>query len=173
MAIVVALARMDGDIDDEAASVKALKAPAARDMSRAERRRRGAPVQIESPSQPERRWLPATVLALTGFASLMFEITWTRVLSLTRNRSDNAFAATLAVLIGGMASAPQSGHGWPAALVVPPCGSRWSWRRPPPRRVGPVRLPGAKCRFASPKKSPARPRRSTCCSAEARCSWRR
>ena len=52
---------------------------------------------------PAPSWLAAVVLGLTGLASLMFEIAWTRVLSLTIGPTIYAFSATLAVLIGGMA----------------------------------------------------------------------
>lgn len=51
----------------------------------------------------ERRWLPAVVLGLSGFATLIYEIGWTRVLSLTVGPTTYAFATTVTVLIGGLA----------------------------------------------------------------------
>jgi spermidine synthase len=49
------------------------------------------------------RWLAAGVLGVTGFASLMHEIVWTRILSLLLGPTVYAFAATLAAVIGGVA----------------------------------------------------------------------
>ena len=48
-------------------------------------------------------WLAAGVLGLTGFASLMHEIVWTRILALVLGPTIYAFAATVAVVIGGVA----------------------------------------------------------------------
>lgn len=47
--------------------------------------------------------LAAAVLGLTGFATLTYEIAWTRVFSLTAGPSTYAFAATLAAVIIGLA----------------------------------------------------------------------
>lgn len=52
---------------------------------------------------PEARWLAAVVLGLSGFATLMYEIAWTRVFSLIIGPTTYAIAATLAVLIAGLA----------------------------------------------------------------------
>lgn len=52
---------------------------------------------------PERRWLAAAVLGLTGFATFVYEIAWVRVLSLAIGPTTYAFAATLSALIGGVA----------------------------------------------------------------------
>ena len=49
------------------------------------------------------RWLAAGVLGLSGFASLMHEIAWTRILALVLGPTTYAFAATLAAVIGGVA----------------------------------------------------------------------
>ncbi len=49
------------------------------------------------------RWLAALVLGLSGFASLMHEIAWTRVLALVLGPTTYAFAATLAAVISGVA----------------------------------------------------------------------
>jgi spermidine synthase len=48
-------------------------------------------------------WLAAVVLALSGFASLMHEIAWTRILALVLGPTIYAFAATLAAVIAGLA----------------------------------------------------------------------
>jgi len=53
--------------------------------------------------QVEPVWLAAVVLGLTGFASLIFEIAWTRVLAMIIGPTTYAFAATLATLILGLA----------------------------------------------------------------------
>ncbi len=52
---------------------------------------------------PERRWLAVWVLGLSGFAALMHEIAWTRILSLVLGPTTYAFAATLAAVITGVA----------------------------------------------------------------------
>jgi spermidine synthase len=52
---------------------------------------------------PPRLWLAAIVLALSGFASLMHEIAWTRILALVLGPTIYAFAATLAAVITGLA----------------------------------------------------------------------
>lgn len=67
----------------------------------------GAPVQRRAAPEDEgqhQHWmLAAAVLGLTGFATLTYEIAWTRVFSLTTGPSTYAFAATLAAVIGGLA----------------------------------------------------------------------
>jgi len=57
----------------------------------------------DAPLQPHNWPLAAAVLALTGFATLTYEIAWTRVFALTAGPSTYAFAATLATLIAGIA----------------------------------------------------------------------
>jgi spermidine synthase len=52
---------------------------------------------------PPKSWLAAVVLALSGFASLMHEIAWTRILALVLGPTIYAFAATLAAVIAGIA----------------------------------------------------------------------
>jgi spermidine synthase len=49
------------------------------------------------------------VLGLSGFASLMHEIAWTRILALVLGPTTYAFAATLAAVIGGMAIGSAAG----------------------------------------------------------------
>ena len=54
---------------------------------------------------PPPKWrLAATLLALSGFATLTFEIVWTRVFALTAGPSTYAFAGTLAIVIAGIAA---------------------------------------------------------------------
>lgn len=48
-------------------------------------------------------WLAITVLGLSGFAALVHEIAWTRILSLILGPTTYAFAATLAAVIAGVA----------------------------------------------------------------------
>jgi len=55
------------------------------------------------------RWLAAGVLGLSGFASLMHEIAWTRILALVLGPTTYAFAATLAAVIGGVAIGSAAG----------------------------------------------------------------
>jgi spermidine synthase len=48
-------------------------------------------------------WLAIVVLGLSGFAALVHEIAWTRILSLVLGPTTYAFAATLAAVIAGVA----------------------------------------------------------------------
>ena len=48
-------------------------------------------------------WLAITVLGISGFAALVHEIAWTRILSLVLGPTTYAFAATLAAVIAGVA----------------------------------------------------------------------
>lgn len=66
--------------------------PAAVTRTAAERRR--------SPVAP---WLAIAILGLSGFAALVHEIAWTRILSLVLGPTTYAFAATLAAVIAGVA----------------------------------------------------------------------
>jgi spermidine synthase len=59
--------------------------------------------------RPDARWLAAGVLGLSGFASLMHEIAWTRILALVLGPTTYAFAATLAAVIGGVAIGSAAG----------------------------------------------------------------
>jgi spermidine synthase len=52
---------------------------------------------------PGRPWLAAAVLGLTGFSALMYQIIWTRLLSLIWGPTTYAFAATVAAVISGIA----------------------------------------------------------------------
>jgi spermidine synthase len=69
-------------------------------------------------------WVAAVALGLSGFASLMFEITWTRVFALIVGPTTYAFAATLTALIVGLALGSAAGAwivGWstrPAAWLA-------------------------------------------------------
>lgn len=60
-------------------------------------------VAAEAATTPNRAWLPAVVLGLSGFASLVHEIAWTRILSLLLGPTTYAFAAALAAVIAGVA----------------------------------------------------------------------
>ena len=86
----------DRAVADRAASpVRAAKHRGGRSKSRAPDTPSVAPT-----SAP---WLAAGVLGLTGFASLMHEIVWTRILALVLGPTIYAFAATVAIVIGGVA----------------------------------------------------------------------
>lgn len=64
-------------------------------------------------------WLPAVVLGLSGFASLLHEIAWTRILSLVLGPTTYAFAAALAAVIAGVAIGSGAGT-WIVARTVRP-----------------------------------------------------
>jgi spermidine synthase len=52
---------------------------------------------------PDAVWLAIVVLGLSGFAALLQEITWTRVLTMVFGPTTYAFAATLAAVVTGIA----------------------------------------------------------------------
>ena len=58
---------------------------------------------------PRRLGLAATVLALSGFAALLHEIAWTRILALSIGPTTYAFAAALAAVIAGSAAGSWAG----------------------------------------------------------------
>jgi spermidine synthase len=64
-------------------------------------------------------WLAATVLGLSGFASLVHEIAWTRILALVLGPTTYAFAAALAAVIAGVALGSAAGS-WIAARTPQP-----------------------------------------------------
>ena len=82
-----------------------------------------APGSVKAPAHPQRKsgarspepgarhWIPITVLGLSGFAALMHEIAWTRILSLVLGPTTYAFAATLAAVITGVAIGSGAGAG--------------------------------------------------------------
>jgi spermidine synthase len=61
--------------------------------------RPGRPARV-----PESVWLAGLALGLSGFAALLQEITWTRVLTMVFGPTTYAFAATLAAVVLGIAS---------------------------------------------------------------------
>ncbi|MEO8677646.1 MAG: fused MFS/spermidine synthase, partial [Vicinamibacterales bacterium] len=64
----------------------------------------GLPTLVEPEgSTPPVRWVAMVVLGLSGFAALIHEIAWTRILSLVLGPTTYAFAATLAAVIAGVA----------------------------------------------------------------------
>jgi spermidine synthase len=69
------------------------------------RRKRARPARTVRSEEPvlEPRWLAAIVLGLSGFAALVHEIAWTRVLTMVFGPTIYAFAATLAAVIIGIA----------------------------------------------------------------------
>ncbi len=63
--------------------------------------------------------LAAAALGLSGFAALLFEIAWTRVLAMTIGPTTYAFAATIAALILGLAMGSAAGA-WMAGRAREP-----------------------------------------------------
>lgn len=66
----------------------------------------GMPPPAHRPPAPIRGvapWLVMLILGVTGFAALVHEIAWTRILSLLIGPTTYAFAATLAAVIAGVA----------------------------------------------------------------------
>jgi len=86
-------------------------ARAAGPARRREKRRATEPAQASAGNEAggDGRWLAAGVLGLSGFASLMHEIAWTRILALVLGPTTYAFAATLAAVIGGVAIGSAAG----------------------------------------------------------------
>jgi spermidine synthase len=63
----------------------------------------GSKVLRDRAAAPAPFWVPAAVLGISGFAALMHEIAWTRILSLVLGPTIYAFAGTLAAVIAGVA----------------------------------------------------------------------
>ena len=59
----------------------------------------------------QRRWLAVSVLGLSGFAALVHEIAWTRILALLLGPTIYAFSAALAAVIAGVAIGSGIGSG--------------------------------------------------------------
>ena len=72
---------------------------AGRSAARSGRRRRPA----EPVGRSVASWLPAAVLGLSGFAALVYEVTFTRVLALALGPTTYAFAAMLTGFVAGIA----------------------------------------------------------------------
>ena len=79
----------------------AVKAAVASGFSRTRKKRPS--IEVGNDATPGDAWLPALVLGLSGFASLLHEIAWTRILSLVLGPTTYAFAAALAAVIAGVA----------------------------------------------------------------------
>jgi spermidine synthase len=62
-----------------------------------------APRHPGTPAPRSPNWLPSLVLGLSGFAALMHEIAWTRILALVLGPTIYAFSATLAAVVAGVA----------------------------------------------------------------------
>lgn len=98
--IVLAIARTaDGDADGTTTSVAAVPRP-----GRSHRGRRAVSAGHELSEADVKPWLAGAVLALTGFATFIFEIAWTRVFSMIVGPSTYAFAATVTAFIAGIAA---------------------------------------------------------------------
>ncbi|MEP7117373.1 MAG: fused MFS/spermidine synthase, partial [Acidobacteriota bacterium] len=70
----------------------------------------------------DRLWLTAAVLGLSGFAALLHEIAWTRILALVLGPTTYAFAATLAAVITGAAAGA-----WIGAWIVSRAARPATW----------------------------------------------
>ena len=69
--------------------------------SRSRRSSKREPPVIEPTPVPG--WLPVAVLGVSGFAALIHEIAWTRILALVLGPTIYAFSATVAAVIAGVA----------------------------------------------------------------------
>lgn len=65
--------------------------------------RRGRSAQGGKPQPSVQSWIAIAILGCSGFAALVHEIAWTRILSLVLGPTTYAFAATLAAVIAGVA----------------------------------------------------------------------
>ena len=97
----------------------AAPAPAARGAER--KGRRAAPTASPATASVP-LWLPALVLGVSGCASLMHEIVWTRILALLLGPTTYAFAAALAAVITGVALGSAIGS---AVVGRTPHPARW------------------------------------------------
>ncbi len=111
--------------------------------------------RAKSVDEPPRRWLAGVALAFTGFATFLYEITWTRVFSLIIGPSTYAFAATVTGMILGPGRRLRHRLGAGGAPYGGPSfRSPWRLRPQPSRRAGrpPMPAPG---RWLSRSNSPA------------------
>ncbi len=69
-------------------------------------------------------WVAIMVLGLSGFASLVHEIAWTRILALVLGPTTYAFAATLAAVVAGVAIGSGAGTWFVARMKA---GSHAGW----------------------------------------------
>lgn len=100
MAVLV-LVRID---DDSGGREVARPAHASAAAPRGSRRPKQASAPRDSGALvPANPWFAVAILGLSGFAALIHEIAWTRILSLVLGPTIYAFAATLAAVIGGAA----------------------------------------------------------------------
>ena len=83
--------------DGSAPARPAAPAPGRRSAERAGQRKNEAATMRPQP------WLAIAVLGLSGFAALVHEIAWTRILALVLGPTTYAFAATLAAVVAGVA----------------------------------------------------------------------
>jgi spermidine synthase len=101
---------------------------------RAGGRRERQPPEVSA----EPKWqVAAILLSLSGFATLTFEVVWTRIFALTAGPSTYAFAGTLAIVIAGVAAGSVIGSSLAArtasisfllgvTLVVTAVASAWA-----------------------------------------------
>jgi spermidine synthase len=106
--LVLAVARR---VSDPARATSPRTAPAGRTSSRT------AAARVSEP-----QWLAALILGLSGFAALVHEIAWTRVLTMVFGPTTYAFSATLAAVITGIAVGSGAGA-WMVARTRRP--SSW------------------------------------------------
>lgn len=89
--------------DSAAVQPKQTAASAAKGRPARSRRGQPGPAPLSGEPAPARPWLAMAVLGLSGFASLVHEIAWTRILALVLGPTTYAFAATLAAVVAGVA----------------------------------------------------------------------
>jgi spermidine synthase len=96
--------RGDEPANPQADRVEATGSASPRGKHRARPRAPGRGRNEIAAEPPPPKWgLAATVLAFSGFATLICEIGWTRVFALTAGPSTYAFAGTIAIVITGIA----------------------------------------------------------------------
>jgi spermidine synthase len=92
-------ARSADVVHGETSTARSLRKRVRRSANRAG----SASANQEPPPTPRARWLAPAVLGMSGFAALMHEIVWTRILALVLGPTIYAFAGTLAAVIAGIA----------------------------------------------------------------------
>ena len=92
------------------------------DSARASSRRK--PETATAATVTAQPWLAMAILGLSGFASLVHEIAWTRILALVLGPTTYAFAATLAAVVAGVAIGSGAGA-WAVGRMK--AGSHAGW----------------------------------------------
>ena len=110
VAVALSLRANEATIADREAHLPPVPEPRSRRSSQ-KGRPASAKVRLRDEAQVARPALAAALLSITGAATFIAEVAWTRVFALLVGPSTYAFAATVAAFIGGLALGATAGTG--------------------------------------------------------------